>query len=43
MEELRVWKEKVRKLQDLQEKEERSKQNQQEMLIQIQEENENLK
>ena len=35
VDELRVWKDKVRKLQEQQEKEEKSKQNQEEMLKQI--------
>mmetsp|Transcript_16021 Transcript_16021/g.24860 ORF Transcript_16021/g.24860 Transcript_16021/m.24860 type:complete len:96 (-) Transcript_16021:473-760(-) len=39
VEELRVWKDKVRKLQDQQDKEEKSMQSQQKMLLQIQEEN----
>jgi len=43
VEELRVWKEKVRRLQEQQEKEEKSMENQQKMLVQIQEENEKYK
>jgi len=43
VDELRVWKDKCRKLQDLQEKDDRSKANQHEMNIQITEENDDLK
>lgn len=40
MDELRVWKDKVRKIQEQQEKEEKNKENQQEMLKLIQSDNE---
>ena len=43
VDELRVWKDKVRKLQEQQEKEEKSKQNQEEMLKQIVAENEKFR